>query len=261
MTEIDVPLLNEKPYIDLTLSYLKAQGVSWESAADYSYFRISGGSFYKPVDGLVSGDFSSAAFPLCAAVVSGGQVTFLGLDPEDPQGDKAVFAMLSRMGCDVTWSREGAWHHEGAGSREDTGNRDEWHLTVSRKGPLKGGTFDLNDTPDLLPVMAVLGAYAEGETALVNVAHARIKETDRIAVMARELGKLGAAIREKPDGLVIRGGGLRGGTVDGQGDHRVVMAMAVAALGADGPVEIAGAESAAVTYPAFPELMGASITG
>jgi 3-phosphoshikimate 1-carboxyvinyltransferase len=244
MTEIDVPLLNEKPYIDLTLSYLKAQGVSWESTADYSYFRIPGGSFYKPVSGPVSGDFSSAAFPACAAAVSGGQATLLGLDREDPQGDKAVFAMLSRMGCDVSWSQEGARH-----------------LTVSRQGPLKGGTFDLNDTPDLLPVMAVLGAYAQGETALVNVAHARIKETDRIAVMARELGKLGAAVRERPDGLVMQGGGLRGGTVDGHGDHRVVMALAVAALGADGPVEIEGAESAAVTYPAFPELMGASITG
>jgi 3-phosphoshikimate 1-carboxyvinyltransferase len=109
--------------------------------------------------------------------------------------------------------------------------------------------------------MAVLGAYTEGETALVNVAHARIKETDRIAVMAGELGKLGASVRERPDGLVIQGGGLRGGTVDGHGDHRVVMALAAAALSADGPVEIQGAESAAVTYPAFPELMGATITG
>jgi 3-phosphoshikimate 1-carboxyvinyltransferase len=249
MTEIDVPLLNEKPYIDLTLSYLKAQGLSWESAADYSYFRIPGGSLYNPVNGPVGGDFSSAAFPGCAAAVSGGRVTLLGLNPEDPQGDKTVFAMLSRMGCDAAWRRE------------DTGSREgEWHLTVSRKGPIKGGTFDLNDTPDLLPVMAVLGAYAEGETALVNVAHARIKETDRIAVMARELGKLGASVRERPDGLVIRGGRLRGGMVDGHGDHRVVMALAVAALGADGPVEIEGAESVAVTYPAFPELMGANIT-
>jgi 3-phosphoshikimate 1-carboxyvinyltransferase len=75
------------------------------------------------------------------------------------------------------------------------------------------------------------------------------------------LGKLGAAIRERPDGLVIRGGALHGGAVDGHGDHRVVMALAVAALGASGPVEIAGAESAAVTYPAFPALMAAEICG
>jgi 3-phosphoshikimate 1-carboxyvinyltransferase len=255
VTEIDVPLLNEKPYIDLTLSYLKAQGIPWEGAADYSYFRIPGGSSYKPVNGPVAGDFSSAAFPGCAAAIGGlaagtpegpapgGPAALLGLDPGDPQGDKAVFDILAQMGCDTAWDRQ-----EG-----------EWRLTVSRRGPLKGGTFDLNATPDLLPIAAVLGAYAHGETSLINAAHARIKETDRITVMAEELGKLGAAVTERPDGLVIRGGALRGGAVDGHGDHRVVMALAVAALGASGPVEIAGAESAAVTYPAFPELMAARI--
>jgi 3-phosphoshikimate 1-carboxyvinyltransferase len=255
VTEINVPLLNEKPYIDLTLSYLTAQGIPWEGAADYSYFRIPGGASYKPVNGPVIGDFSSAAFPGCAAAIGGlaaggaggpkaGRPTvLLGLDPQDPQGDKAIFDILTQMGCDAAWDRQ-----EG-----------EWRLTVSRKGPLKGGTFDLNDTPDLLPAAAVLGTFADGETALVNVAHARIKETDRIAVMAGELGKLGAVIRERPDGLVIRGGPLRGGVVDGHGDHRVVMALAVAALGASGPVEIEGAESAAVTYPSFHELMAAHI--
>jgi 3-phosphoshikimate 1-carboxyvinyltransferase len=250
-TEIDVPLLNEKPYIDLTLSYLKAQGIPWEGAADYSYFRIPGGASYKPLNGPVAGDFSSAAFPGCAAVIgglaaggaAGGPAVLLGLDPRDLQGDKAIFDILTRMGCGAAWDRQ-----EG-----------EWRLTVSRNGPLRGGTFDLKDTPDLLPAAAVLGACAEGETVLINAAHARIKETDRIAVMAEELGKLGAAVRERPDGLVLRGGILRGGVVDGHGDHRVVMALAVAALGASGPVEIAGAESAAVTYPAFPELMGARI--
>jgi 3-phosphoshikimate 1-carboxyvinyltransferase len=269
VTEIDVPLLNEKPYIDLTLSYLKAQGIPWDGEADYSYFRIPGGAVYKTVNGPVSGDFSSAAFPGCAAaiggpatdnsahgrpaagskpvaagrVLDGGPVVLLGLDPNDPQGDKAIFDILAKMGCDVAWSREVG----------------EWRLSVSRTGPLKGGVFDLNDTPDLLPAAAILGAYAEGETSLINVAHARIKETDRIAVMAGELRKLGAAIEERPDGLVIKGGGLQGGKIDGHRDHRVVMAMAVAALGADGPVEITGAESAAVTYPAFPKLIEANI--
>lgn len=254
VTEIDAPLLNEKPYIDLTLSYLKDQGVPWEGKADYSYFRIPGGASYKPVNGPVAGDFSSAAFPGCAAAIGGlsadspspgGPVVLLGLDPHDKQGDKAIFDILSRMGCDAVWDRRG----------------DEWRLTVSRSGPLKGGTFDLNATPDLLPVAAALGACAQGETALVNAAHARIKETDRIAVMTEELRKLGADVKERPDGLVIRGGPLRGGAVDGHGDHRVVMALGVAALGARGPVEIAGAESAAVTYPAFPALLAAEICG
>jgi 3-phosphoshikimate 1-carboxyvinyltransferase len=237
LTEIDVPLLNEKPYIELTLSYLNAQGIVYEKAPDFSYFRLTGGQFYKPMNGPVPADFSSAAFPACIAAVTGGPLTLLGLDPHDAQGDKAMFEMLARMGCEVNWTRDG--------------------VTVSRNGPLRGGIFDLNDTPDLLPIMAVAACFAEGETALVNVAHARIKETDRIAVMARELGKLGIHCDEKPDALIIHGGMVRGGAVNGHGDHRVVMALAVAALSASGPVAITGAEAADVTYPGFLAICGA----
>jgi 3-phosphoshikimate 1-carboxyvinyltransferase len=151
--------------------------------------------------------------------------------------------MLRQMGCEVSWSRE----------EEDGG----WVLRVERSGALKGGVFDLNATPDLLPVMAVTAAYARGDTALVNAAHARIKETDRIAVMAEELGKLGVSTEERPDGLVIHGKGeaLSGGIVDSRGDHRIAMALGIGALGAAGPIEIEGAESAAVTYPGFLEFL------
>jgi 3-phosphoshikimate 1-carboxyvinyltransferase len=247
VTEIDVPLLNERPYVRMTLAYLAAQGVSCEAKDDLSWFRIRGGASYTPVNGPVPGDFSSAAFPAAAAAVSGGRVRLLGLDPADTQGDKAFFDFITEMGCDAEWE-----------------NHDEWTLTVSCRRPLRGGTFDLNATPDLLPVMAVMGAFAEGDTALVNAAHARIKETDRIAVMAAELAKLGVKTTERPDGLVIHGG-LRSGprppaacpAVDGHGDHRVVMALACLAAGA-GPLEIDTAESAAVTWPGFLELLGAA---
>jgi 3-phosphoshikimate 1-carboxyvinyltransferase len=250
LTEIDVPLLNEKPYIALTLSYLEAQNIPYETKGDFSFFRIPGGGRYLPLNGPVPGDFSSAAFPAAAAAVTGGPVTLLGLRAEDPQGDKAFFDMLSRMGCTITWTPAPA---APAASEKDGAGL----LTVSRTGPLLGGEFDLNATPDLLPALAAVASYAEGTTALVNVAHARIKETDRIAVMARELGCLGAVCEERPDGLIVHGTGgpLSGGAVDGRGDHRVVMALAVAALGAAGPVEIAGAESAAVTYPGFLEIL------
>jgi 3-phosphoshikimate 1-carboxyvinyltransferase len=117
-----------------------------------------------------------------------------------------------------------------------------------------------------------VACFAEGDTALVNVAHARIKETDRIAVMAEELGKFGVKSTERPDGLVIHGRGAKafGGGIsqnagtgggdgniktDGRGDHRIVMALACAALGCPSPVEIAGAESASVTYPGFLEML------
>ena len=193
ITEIDVPLLNERPYIEITLSYLKAQKISFDMKDDFSYFRIPGGAAYKPMNGPVPGDFSSAAFPACSAVVTGGDLTLLGLDPDDTQGDKELFVILEKMGCQVKWEPV------------TRGSNSEWQLRIFREGPLRGGEFDLNATPDMLPVMAVLGVYAQGETSLVNAAHARIKETDRIAVMAKELGKLGVKVEERPDGIVIHG--------------------------------------------------------
>jgi len=135
-----------------------------------------------------------------------------------------------------------------------------------RKGSLKSGEFDLNATPDLFPALAAAACYAKGDTALVNIAHVRLKETDRIAVMARELGKLGVKTTEQSDGLIIHGdGGIFKNSetsagkyrIDGHGDHRVVMALAAAALGCPLPVEISGFESAAISYPGFAELMGA----
>ena len=121
--------------------------------------------------------------------------------------------------------------------------------------PLHGVEIDMNETPDALPVMAVMGCFARGETRLRNVEHARIKETDRIAVMCCELRKLGADIAELPDGLVIRESALRGAAVEGHDDHRVVMALALAGLHVDGTTTVATAEAAAVTFPDFADKM------
>ena len=153
---------------------------------------------------------------------------------DDEQGDKAVVTHIQSMGAEVT-----------------VGDSD----VRVRRGSLQGCEFDLNATPDALPAMAVAACVAEGETRLVNVAQARVKETDRIAVMAAELRKMGASIDERPDGLVIRGGRLRGAEVEGHDDHRVVMALAVAGLAAEGTTIIHGAECAAVTFPNFVQLM------
>ncbi|MDR0637455.1 MAG: 3-phosphoshikimate 1-carboxyvinyltransferase [Spirochaetaceae bacterium] len=237
---ITIPLLNELPYIKMTLSYLKkylannvagrreSGGVTVPDESEWTVpavIAIRGGGRYVPINAGVTGDFSSAAFPACAGTVSGGKVTLTGLDFDDEQGDKLFFDLLAKAG--------------------------------KGQPPLSPlGEVDLNATPDLLPITAVLACYCAGETRLINVAHARIKETDRIAVMREELSKLGADITELPDGLVIHGGKkLRGGFVNGHGDHRVVMALAVAALGAEGPVTIAGSEAADVTYPGFLRLL------
>jgi 3-phosphoshikimate 1-carboxyvinyltransferase len=122
---------------------------------------------------------------------------------------------------------------------------------------LRGAEIDLNATPDALPMMAVLGCFAEGETRLVNVPQARLKETDRIAVMAGELAKMGASIRELDDGLAIQRSDLRGAEVDGHDDHRVVMALAVAGTGATGETTIHTAEAINVTFPSFTDCLQA----
>ena len=231
--EIEVTKLNEQPYVEMTLAWLDEQGICYEREG-FNHFRVPGGQRYRAFRKEVPGDFSSATFFLCAAAVTGSELTLLGLDRHDTQGDKAVVEMLAAMGAEVDW--------QGGGVR-------------IRGRELRGGEFDLNATPDALPAMAVTACFAQGETRLVNVPQARIKETDRIRVMREELTKMGARVEERPDGLVIQGGSLRGAVVDGHADHRVVMALAVAGLAAAGQTEITTAEAAAVTFPNFVQLM------
>jgi len=232
-TEIEVLKLNERPYVEMTLGWLDAQGIRYKHE-DMRRVRVHGGQAYTAFDRAIPADFSSATFFLCAAAITGSEVTLLGLDRDDTQGDKAVVEMLAAMGAEVEWLPDG--------------------LRIRGRG-LKGGEFDLNATPDALPSMAVAACFASGETRLVNVPQARIKETDRIAVMHQELAKMGARIEERPDGLVIQGGTLRGAVVDGHTDHRVVMALAVAGMAASGRTEVTTAEAAAVTFPTFVDLM------
>jgi 3-phosphoshikimate 1-carboxyvinyltransferase len=233
LTEIVVPLLNERPYIDMTLSYLRAFNIPFHES---TCFSVPGGSSWKAFSGTVPGDFSSAAFPAAAAAITGKPVTLLGLDPEDTQGDKYFLEILKSMGCRVTW-------------------QDGLSVTISREH-LCGGTFDLNATPDLFPAAAAVAAFIPGDTAFVNITHTRIKETDRIAVMARELAKFGVKCTELPDGLVVHGKGalFPSPEIDGSGDHRVIMALAVAALGSPTPVIMRNTGNTDVSYPGFWEL-------
>ncbi len=233
-THIRLSLLNERPYAEITLRWLERCGVRLEAADDRMEFRVPGGQCYRPVSGPIPADFSSATFFLCAAAITGAELTLQGLDMADPQGDKAVVDMLEAMGATVV--------------------RGDGYLRV-RGGELRGLDLDLNATPDALPSLAVVGCFARGTTRLLNVPQARIKETDRIATMRQELERMGARVEELDDGLVIHESPLRGARVDGHGDHRLVMALAVAGLAASGATEVGTAESAAVTFPTFPALM------
>jgi len=231
-TVIEVENLVERPYVEMTLRWLQEQGIEIANHG-FQRFEIPGGQHYKPFDKTVAADFSSATFFMCAAAIGGGPVELCGLDPHDTQGDKAVAGMLETMGANAQWR----------------GNS----LCVTG-GRLTGALLDIGDTPDALPALAVTACFAEGETRLVNVAQARLKETDRISVMRRELARMGADVEELPDGLVIRGSRLRAADVDGHADHRVIMALAVAGMNADGTTTIDTAEALSVTFPTFVEL-------
>ena len=230
---IDVVKLNEQPYVDMTISWLKRLGIECENR-DYRQFLIKGGQKYHPFRETIPADFSSAVFFMAAAAITGSELTLEGLDYNDSQGDREVADILKKMGADV----------------EIDGIR-----TVIKGKKLAGGVFDLNAIPDALPALAVTACFAEGETRLVNVPQARLKETDRISVMCAELEKLGVKTMELPDGLVIRGGKLKGGSVNGHFDHRVVMALAVAGLACDEALEVDTAEASNITFPDFFDLM------
>ena len=233
-SELEIFDVHEKPYIQMTMGWLDKQGIRYEASEDLTHFKIYGGQSYHGQNVTVPGDFSSATFFLVAGAIINGDITLLGLDMEDLQGDKRVVSYLKEMGAEI--------HFERGGIR-------------IRGGSLKGVELDLGDTPDALPAMAVAGCFARGKTVIRNVANARLKETDRISVMAKELGRLGARVEELPDGLMIHESSLRGCPVKGYGDHRVVMALAVAGLAIPDRTEVDTAESVQVTFPNFVELM------
>jgi 3-phosphoshikimate 1-carboxyvinyltransferase len=228
---IDVPLLNEQPYVHITLDWLARTGIRLERD-ELKQFRVPGRQQYRPTDVRVAADFSSATFFLAAGALKGNDLLVRGLDMNDPQGDKAVVDYLRQMGASVEIRPEGI--HVGPGD-------------------LTGCEIDMNATPDALPMMAVVGCFAKGTTRLVNVPQARLKETDRIAVMAAELSKMGAKITELPDGLVIEQSDLRPADVHGHDDHRVVMSLAIAGCLIPGGTRISSAEAMSVTFPTFLE--------
>lgn len=230
--ELTTPL-KSAPYVDVTLEVLDAFGVS-ASATDSGY-RVQGRQTFDPGEEYeVPGDFSSISYLLAGgAVAAPDGVRIRGATPS-AQGDTAIVDVVREMGAPVEWDR----------SR---------NVLAVRQATLSGVTVGVSDTPDLLPTIAALGAVADGTTRITDCEHVRYKETDRVTVMAEELRSLGAAVDEDADELRIHGdqSQLTGGRVHGHGDHRIVMALAVAALAADGPTTITGAEHVTVSFPGF----------
>ncbi len=224
------PIVSE-PYLEMTRHMVRRFGGTIEG--DGTEIHIPGGQRYTATDFEVPGDFSSAAFPLVAAAAGEGDVTVTGLDASLPQGDRRIVDLLRAFGAEV---------HETDGA------------VRVRGASLRAQTVDLGATPDLFPVLAVLATQAQGESRFVNGAHLRLKESDRIESTVAILAAMGADIGATPDGCVVRGPArLQGAHVDARGDHRVLMAAAVAGLVAEDPVLVTDPESYRVSYPTFLE--------
>lgn len=229
---VDSP--GELPWVELTIKWMKKLGVSM-SHRDYRTFHIDGRG-WEGFDYHVPGDWSSAAFLIGAAIVTGSEITLTHLS-DQTQGDREILSILEQMGVHSSF-------------------RDD-RLTIDSSGSLKGGVFDLNRCIDALPMMAVLGCFADGETRIVNAGVAKTKECDRIQCIAHELKKMGGRIEPAEDGLTIKKSALKGATLDSHGDHRIAMSLAVAALGAEGPSTVRDVQCIDKTFPGFKEALKA----
>ena len=214
-------------YIAMTEDALRLSGVRFSK--DGWTYRIPGGQTYAlPETCPVEGDWSNAAFFLCAGALSPKGVTVTGLNNNSSQGDRAVVDILREFGAQVSVSG-------------DT-------VTVCA-APLRALTIDANPIPDLIPVLSVVAACAQGETRITGAARLRLKESDRLTTTANLLRSLGGSVEELPDGLIIRGTPLTSGTVDACRDHRIAMSAAIAASCCGVTVE--GRNCVRKSYPRF----------
>lgn len=227
--------LESKDYVSLTINTMKDFGVTVEqglSVNGYPSFSIPQGVSFKGQEGYaIEGDWSNAAIWLVATALSGQTLTIKGLNKDSIQADRRILDIVSKSGSQVSWS----------GS----------DLTVTGKAsqPLE---VDLGQCPDLLPVLAALACGIQGESAFLNGARLRIKESDRLEAVAALVRDLGGCVRLTGDDLYIQGTGtLKGGLVDCQNDHRLVMAGTLAALISQSPVKLKDSQAITKSYPDF----------
>jgi 3-phosphoshikimate 1-carboxyvinyltransferase len=216
-TKITVNNPGETPWVDLTLHWLKRFGVTVEHHC-FQHYTVPGGAKIPPFDLTIPADFSSAAFIMALALITRSTIIIKGLDMSDMQGDKAIVSIFSQMGAII-----------------------EVHGTtmiVSDLSELQGIEIDANSIIDAVPILAVVGCFAEGTTTIKGAKIARAKESDRIFAMCTELKKMGAQIEEREDGLVVSKSALFGAKLSSYKDHRIALSLIVAALGGQTQSEI-----------------------
>ena len=222
--------LVSKPYIDATISIMKKFGVDVETKTPYKKYIIPEQN-YKATTITIPSDFSSLALLLVAAVLLGENLTIKASTGSMPQADEAIIDILEMMGVIITLNKN----------------------TIKIKSPekLDGGKFDLSNSPDLNPAIAILSLKTSKPIEIFNAEHARYKETDRIAIIARELSKLGIKIEEKKDGLILNNSNsLTSANLNSENDHRLFMAFCIAGMYV-GNCTISDPDSVKISYPNF----------
>lgn len=222
--------LTSASYVAMTLDALATAGISIEHKGNI--FRIKGNQQYRmPSDLIVEGDWSSAAFWVVAGVVGAKPVTVCGMNEESLQGDSAIVTHLRNMGAFI----------------EKQGDR-----VIAMPSHLFGAELDCTDTPDLVPVLSVAAAVAQGTTLFTGVGRLRFKECDRLAAMKELLALYGISSQIGEDTFTVFGGEpVASGVVDSCGDHRIAMAAAIMSTVSKGVTAIDGASCVAKSYPAF----------
>ena len=222
--------LVSKPYLDATISTMKKFGATVEETLSYKKYSIPNQS-YVATNFSVPSDLSSLALLLSAAALVGDELSIDVKIDDLPQGDKAFFDILKKLGVEINMNNDS--------------------VKISAPAELNGGRFDLGDTPDLLPPLAILSAKTKNPIEIFNVQHARYKETDRIKIICRELRKIGLSVQENKDGMILqRTNSLVGANFDSENDHRLFMAFCILGMYI-GDCTVSNPESVEVSYPNF----------
>jgi len=251
MAKIDTEIVITSPlesadYVKMTVGVLSEHGIRVDVYGNFERIVIPANQMYKPFDGKVPGDFSSAAFLLAAAAITNSKVKVNDLDNESAQGDKAILGILKQMGvvgkvCDDSVEIDGV------------GNS------------LEALNFDAKNVPDLVPVCTALACFAKSESKINGAQRLRLKESDRLQSLKAEFSKMGAQLKVDSSSITVNGSiALHGAGIDPHNDHRIAMACAVAALGAKGQTIIQNGECVRKSYPKFfihLKQLGAEIIG
>ena len=256
-TVIDLKNPKETPFVKMTIGWLARAGIEVKyDSESMNHFEVEWPNRFNAFDIAIPSSWDAAAFPIVAAVITGSEISIPNIDLSESQGDKAIVDILISMGASIEIDKEKACLCINKSLKKTDGN--------APARALKGGAFNCASIPDAVPALAVAACFAEGDTALTDIGVARLKETDRIAVLSLELSKLGAEVEEGADFLIVHGKGgrnLRGGVCESHDDHRIAMALSVMGLGIDEGVAVKGAECCAVSFPDFYKKMNACGAG